>query len=165
MFSIFVLILLYFFSVFFILRLIVPFYGFFKARLPHKIPSYFEEKIRILNNESDSDKEFVYNCYSFITSKYYGNKVKTFIDFSYAFQDIFSHKDGYLPCTVQNELLRIMLIRSGRFQEKDIRIAVTFFDFFIHQYLLVKVQSDWIPVDPWSHFLGRKFGEKPELFG
>jgi hypothetical protein len=42
---------------------------------------------------------------------------------------------------------------------------VTPFNFFIHQYLRVHVDGEWMDVDPWSAFLGVPLGKKSSIIG
>ncbi len=146
-------------------RLIIPYLGFKRTKLPPQIPPELFGTIRTLNQSSKDNLDFLKNSYNFVTSKYYGDKLMTFTKFWYLFKEVFSSKPGYLPCTLQNHILRLMLVKSGRFNESEIEIVVVPFNLIIHQYLEVKIDDNRIKVDPWSKSLGKPFGERSFLFG
>jgi hypothetical protein len=159
------IIVLYFFFVFVVLRFLVPFLGFKKAPLPKTLPADFEQAIDELNKKSKTNEEFLHNAYDFITKKYHGARMRTLTDWEYSFKHPFSHKPGYIPCTIHNYLLRILLVKSNRFSDDDIKTQVVFFNFFIHQYLKVKINNTWVAVDPNSRYQGVAFGKHAVLFG
>ena len=152
------ILLFYIIFVFFDLRLLVPYLGFGKDAIPQQIPHEVLEEIEKIDKEATSNKEFLKRSYEYITSHFHGDRFKTIYQGFYAFRPLFSHKKGYLPCTLQNQLLRIMLIKSGRFHSSDIQMKVTVVDFFIHQYMEVYVDNEWLSVDPWGKALGIPFG-------
>tara|TARA_Y100000310_G_scaffold16508_1_gene16443 strand:+ start:247 stop:690 length:444 start_codon:yes stop_codon:yes gene_type:complete len=66
------------------------------------------------------------------------------------------------PSTIQNYMLKLMLIKSGRFTEDDIKVVNTRCGNILrtpHQYLQVKVDDRWINVDVWDMEKPHKFGE------
>jgi hypothetical protein len=159
------LVLTYVFAVWIGIRLVVPHLGFKRERLPSIISNELEQRIRQLNQESSNNLEFLKKSYGFITHTYRGSRVRTVTNFWKAFQDPLNMKPGFMPCTGQNYFLRLMLIKSGRFTEQDIQIRIAPLNFFIHQYLRIKVDGNWIDVDPWSVFLGVPLGGKCSLLG
>jgi hypothetical protein len=159
------LILLYLFLVFFVTRLIVPHLGFKKEVIPATIPDNIQTKITELSRMAKTDAEFLNLVYEFVTTTYRGSRLKTLTQFWRAFGDMYNKQPGFLPCTGQNFLVRTFLVKSDRFSEADIQVVTTFHNFFIHQYLKVKVNNEWVAVDPWSHFLGVPLGKKSAFFG
>lgn len=158
------IILLYILLVFVGVRLVVPYYGFGQSRVPQEIPDGFQKEIEHLNTISKSDKSFLQNAYNFLNQQFYGSRFEIFSKWQFAFDDIYAHKKGFLPCTVYNQLLKIMLVKSGRFTEDDIKTEVVFLNFFIHQYLKVYVDNTWIFVDPTYAKMGVPFGKRAFLF-
>ena len=153
-------------TVFWVLaRLVVPHFGFTKKSLPSRLPESFSEIIEQINAESKDAFEFLKKSYDFITSRYQGSRMKTVTNFWVAFENPLNHKPGFMPCTGQNYLLRVMLIESGRFKDSDIELRVVPLNLCIHQYLRVKVAGKIIDVDPWSAFLGVPFGKKSAFIG
>jgi hypothetical protein len=155
----------YAFFVYVVLRLFVPNLGFRKKPLPDKIPDDLLAVIHQIESESKSNLDFLQKAFEFITKTYTGARMKSVTNFWIAFEEPINHKSGFMPCTSQNYLLRLILIKSGRFTEADTKIKVVPFNFFIHQYLKVRIDNKWIDVDPWSAFLGLPFGKRSFLFG
>jgi len=147
------------------IRLIVPYFGYRKDQLPQEIPPVLEQLIQQFSNDSANDFDFLEKTYEYITSKYKGSRIKTITNFWRAFQNPVNAKAGFLPCNSQNYLLRLMLVKSGRFTENHIQVRVVPLNFFIHQYLRVNIDGQWINVDPWSRFLNIKLGGRSILIG
>jgi hypothetical protein len=156
---------IYLIFVWVILRLAVPYLGFFKTPVPEDIPLVLQKRINDWNRDAIDDRQFLTFVYEYITQTYTGSRIKTITHFWTAFQDPLQARTGFLPCTAQNFLLRTILIKSNRFTESDIQVKVIPLNFFIHQYLRVRIGSEVIDVDPWSHFLGVKLGEKSAILG
>jgi hypothetical protein len=148
-----------------ILRLIVPHLGFRRRPLPDTLPQDFEAMLHKLSIESSNNRDFLAKSYDYVTSHYKGSRIRTLANFWVAFQEPVNHPPGFLPCTSQNHLLRLMLVKSKRFQESDIEVKVIPLNLFIHQYLRVHVDGEWIDVDPWSAFRGIPLGKKSAFIG
>ena len=157
--------LAYIFLVWIGTRLIVPHLGFGRDLLPSAIPPELEQRIRQLDRESTHNLDFLKKAYGFVTQTYTGSRIKTITNFWKAFRDPLHLKPGFMPCNGQNYLLRLMLIKSRRFNEEDIQVKVVPLNLFIHQYLRVNIDGHWIDVDPWSAFLGLPFGRRSALIG
>ncbi len=164
MIGILIILIAYLLFVFVILRLFVPNLGFKKSPLTSSIPEDLENQIKKMNMQAKDDLDFLRQTYEYITGRYYGRRVETILMFWYAFETVLEYKPGYLPCTSLNYLIRIFLIKSGRFTEDDIKIKTVPLNLFIHQYLEVKVNGEWIFIDPWSAHLGIPFGKHSFLF-
>ena len=155
----------YFVVVWIVIRLLVPHLGFNKSPLPEFLPQDFSAVIKQIDEESSDNFDFLQKVYEFVTSRYKGDRFKTVTNFWVAFEEPINHKRGFMPCTGQNYLTRLMLVKSGRFKDADIEIKVFPLNFFIHQYLRVRVDGRWVDVDPWSSFLGLSLGQKISLIG
>jgi len=147
------------------LHMIVPHLGFRKKPIPKKLPKELANQIYKLKATTDSDLEYVRACYKYITDHFYCGRLETLTKVQYTFHDVFDHVTGHLPCTLQNYLLRIMLIKSGRFRDEDIELETVPFNMIIHQVAKVKVNNKWIYVDPGGSNLGKEFGEAAKWFG
>ncbi len=145
-------------------RLVVPHFGFKKKPLPDIIPVDFSALIQRLNVESKDNSDFLKKCYEFVTSRYIGSRTKTVTRFWIAFEEPINHRPGFMPCTGQNYLLRLVLVKSGRFSDAEVAVKVTPLNFFLHQYLKVKVVDSWVNMNPWSSFLGVPRGMKISFF-
>jgi hypothetical protein len=160
----FIVIIAYLVFVYVILRIIIPNSGFKKSSLPKVIPQEFAMKIHEINTNSKDYFDYLQEAFNYITTTFYGKRLETIFLFRYAFEDVYKYKPGYLPCTSLNYLVRIFLIKSGRFIEEDIKVKTVPLNFFIHQYLQVKVDGKWIDVDPWSAHLEIPLGKHSFLF-
>jgi len=69
-----------------------------------------------------------------------------------------------LACSEQNSVLVLLLLRSLRFKESEIRRKTTFLNGLLHQYLCVYVNGSWIDVDPWCAEFKIRFGMHGWLF-
>ena len=147
------------------LRLVVPHLGFRKEPLPETIPQNFEARIKKIGQESQDNFDFLKRAYAFVTTTYTGGRIRTITNFWVAFEDPVNHAPGFLPCNAQNYLLRLILVKSGRFQDSDIEVRTIPLNIFIHQYLRVQVDGRTIDVDPWSSFLGIPIGKKSAYIG
>jgi len=63
------------------------------------------------------------------------------------------------PSTIQNYMLKLILIKSGRFIESDIVIINTYCVITPHQYLKVRLDKEWVNVDLWDREKPHEFGE------
>ncbi len=154
----------YILFVFVFLRLVIPGMGFRPSPLPRRIPGWLSEEIERLSREYPSKHAFLRASYQYLTRNYQGGRMKTILLFWHLFYSPFRIRSGYIPCTTHNLLLRLMLIRSGKFREEDIRTQVVFLNFSLHQYLKVRIGSRLIFVDPNSHYLGVPFGSRAIFF-
>lgn len=146
-------------------RLFVPYLGFKRVPIPRVLPEDIRQVIERLDKDSSNNEMYLRKAYDYVTTHYYGSRVKTVTHFWYAFKNPLTSKDGFMYCMQQNYLLRTLLIGSGRFTEDDIKIFVRPFNFFIHQYLRVKLNPKWVNVDPWVRSVGIPFGSKHPFIG
>jgi len=149
----------YVFFMFFLVRLFVPYLGFWKEPVPDRLPVSLERKIPSFRNKSK--KVLVDSVYRLLSDKYYGRHLLVWVNFDLLFtrdwNKVWSHS-GYLPCTQINQLFRIILVKSG-FSDDDIRFRITWSGGLIHQYLQVRLGGGWKTVDIWAAGYGKKLGE------
>lgn len=146
-------------------RIIVPNLGFRKRALPDLLPENFAQILKRLDLESLDNLDFLQHSYAYIIAQYNGSRIQTITKFWRAYKNPLTQKPGFMHCTNQNYLLRLMLVKSGRFIESDIKVRIVPLNLFIHQYLEVRIGAQWIVVDPWSAFLKVPFGKHAFLFG
>ncbi|NQU97978.1 hypothetical protein HQ533_00785 [Candidatus Woesearchaeota archaeon] len=161
-----ILIALYIFIISFLSRIFIPNLHFWRSPIPDRIPMSMQEEINRIKKKSKTKHDFLKNTFAFLTSKYKGEKVKTYSKLYLLWKplDYIWRKKGFLHCCRQNHLMRIFLIKSGMFTEEDIRLKHITLCINIHQYIEVRTEKGWIPVDTWTHAFGTKFGEKPPLW-
>ncbi len=129
---------------------------FSKLPIPEKLPAEMERHVAALQR-TKGRRECLEQAYRIITSRYEGRKLETYLKLPRAFtkrlEKIWT-RTGYLHCHQQNYLLRVLLVKSGKFSEEDVRQKLTLYVISPHQYLQVnlgtKSKPDWIDVDPWA---------------
>ena len=157
--SIFVAYLLLFFV---LSRLLVPYLNS-KISIPKRIPTDMQKIIKNLKKQSKNKKDFLEKTYKYLSKKYYGKNGEMFKDLTCLFQNTDNawKTNGFMPCNIQNQILIIFLIKSGFFKKDDIKKNHIFYEGSIHQYLKIKLNNKWIPVDIWkAGYYGVKMGDK-----
>lgn len=142
---------------------IFPYYSYFSIKSDFVIPKFLSSDIQKINRTSGSNLEYLKNIYNFLTKKYYGDRIGSVLAINKSFKNTVERENGLLPCNIFNELFRSILIESGRFDTQDIKRVIVPLNFFIHQYLKVKVYGNWVNIDPTYNKMGVKFGEKAIL--
>ncbi|MCX6762092.1 MAG: hypothetical protein NTY33_04635 [Candidatus Moranbacteria bacterium] len=135
---------------------------FSKTSLPDVLPDDLQKVILELKKSRDQ-KECLEKVYALLTAKYHGERLKTYTKLFQLFRkDIFWlwNRIGYLHCTNINYVARILLVKSGFFEESDICLKWTLVWYVSpHQYLEVEVGDQWIVVDIWANAFGIEFGD------
>jgi hypothetical protein len=151
----------YLIFIFFMTRLWIPHMGFHKDELPAHIPLGMQKEIERLRSHAENKEDFLVKSLELLTTRYSGAMLRTITQLDLLFKDIdwvWKHR-GFVHCTQQNLMLRIFLVRSGYFSDDDIRLRHTFFWLDIHQYMQLKLNGQWVNVDPWATFRGKPIGE------
>ena len=134
---------------------------FNKTKLPNNIPNELKEIIKQVN-QSKNQEEALKKAYHILTKRFYGKKFVTYLLFHRLFykdpQRLWDNK-GFLHCTNFNYLIRIILVNSKFFKEKDIQLKWTFIFISPHQYLLVNLNNKKITLDAWAANYDIKFGD------
>ncbi|NQV09054.1 hypothetical protein HQ529_04340 [Candidatus Woesearchaeota archaeon] len=126
-------------------------------RIPEELEQEIEELKRLRNK-----KECLRKAYDVLTSKFYGERIKTYTRaYELFILDIHKlwHRKGFMHCTHLNEMMRFLLVGSGFFKDKDIKKKWTILGYFSpHEYLKIKL-DDWMNVDIWAQHYGIRFGD------
>ena len=134
---------------------------FSKKPLPKKLPADLETDI--LELKKLKTKELcLKRAYNVITKKYVGKRVQTYTRLHQLFiydPKIIWKKKGFLHCTNQNYLIRILLVRSGKFSEKDIELKLTHIWGSPHQYLRINLGNKTMDIDCWAKTFGVPYGQ------
>ena len=130
--------------------------------LDEEIPLDLWEKIED-NSKSKSDLDYIKYSYYEIGNKY-TSEPRYYLRESYSKfweTNVTEIWEGTAdrPSSVQNYMLKLVLIKSGRFSEEDIISVNTYCGITPHQYLKVRVDNEWIDVDVWDKEQPHKFGE------
>lgn len=131
-----------------------------KRPIPKDLPQEIRDVVEKLRR-CKTKEECLKKAYDIITQRFYGERIKTYLRLPEAFISDPSKlwkKKGFLHCTNQNYLLRILLVKSSHFKDEDIEQKLTHIFGSPHQYLRIKVGKKHVNVDPWSHHYGVKFG-------
>ncbi|EKD29428.1 MAG: hypothetical protein ACD_78C00417G0006 [uncultured bacterium (gcode 4)] len=138
-----------------------------KTQVPDALPRDMQAVVDGLK-KSKNQEECLKKTYDILNTKYRGYRVKTYTRlFELFITDIIKlwSRNGFLHCTNINYVMRILLLKSGRFQESDIRLKWTLIWYVSpHQYLQVRVNGKWIDVDIWAHAYGIQFGDHAHGF-
>ncbi len=158
---------IYIFVIFILSRLVIPHLGFKDEKMPERIPQSMIDKINQLKSQSKSQEEFLKLSYDYLGSKFITGRFNTILKFNYLFKSIEQSWgiEGFMPCTISNYILKIFLIKSGWFKEKDIKRRHVFLNFILHQYLQVKVNDKWLDVDVGEKQRDMPIGKYLKLFG
>ncbi len=164
-----VIIAIYFFLVFVGLRLVVPFMGFGRFRLPHEIPQEIKNKIVALENSAADQSQYLEAAYNLVISKWHAGRMNTVLLAPLAFRTNLLkiwNAPGFAHCNTQNYMLFVLLAGSKYFTDTDVLPRCVMFNLFIHQYLKVKVGERIVDVDPaGASIRGLPLGTHIEWFG
>jgi len=140
---------------------------FGKTKLPDKIPSGMEDvidELKILG----AKEECLKRVYDILSEKYEGRRYLTYLKISSVFRkdaNGFWKKQGFMHCTNINYLARILLVKSGKFSEDDIKLRWTLiWGVSPHQYLQVNIGDKWIKIDIWARPYDIKYGDNAHGF-
>jgi len=165
--SIIYIVLLYVVIIFILSRFFIPHLKFWPERLPDNIPGEMELIINQLKAKANSPMNFLKLSYEYIGDKYRSERFNTILKFHYLFKDLNEvwRLPGYMPCTQSNCLMKIFLVRSGFFKESDIKTRHVFVNFVPHQYLKVRIGSEWFDIDVGEKQRGMPIGKHLKYFG
>lgn len=131
------------------------------------LPNFlFKERLRksksikkiVRNLKSPNKEETLKNIYHYANKYFKGNPYQYYhLDGLFKLQNypinrlLFLHKKEFFWCYTQIKVIANLLINTGQFLRKDIKIEKTLsMPFFtLHQYLIVKIGKKKIKVDPF----------------
>jgi len=126
---------------------------FKKLLIPKEIPKELSLKIKEFSRGKNKEK-FLKKSFLYIVSKYRGNRFNLIFRFDKLFKNNLNYivnNKGYMHCTTMNFLLRVMAVKSGLFNERDVRLRLANTWYIAqHQYLEVKLGKKKIALDPWN---------------
>lgn len=140
----------------------VPFF-FFKAPLTKITNQNLQKTINQLK-QAPSAEAATKQALEILKAKYDSGTVRTYFFFWMATQsdpNVLWDRKGFMHCTQQNHLLRLLLVKSEQVEERDIRLGYSLIWYIsIHQYLKITLEKDrTVGVDPWSYGRGAKWNE------
>lgn len=142
-------------------------YLFGKTSLPKDIDSSTSQVLNELQNVTNREL-YLKDAYSLVSKRFEGGRVKTFSRiwqlFSVSIEDLIN-RSGFMHCTNQNYVLTNILVKSGLFDEKDIKPRWTLVWYCTpHQYLQVTIGKETYTVDCWARHYGIPFGSYAKGF-
>lgn len=159
---------IYLIGMFIVLRLIVPFMGFRRYKVPTELPYEYLSTIKDLESRSNTQEEYLNNAYNFVLSRWNSEKFKTVTLLPKIFRTDLKriwNEPGYLHCNTMNFILQTILVNSKFFKPDDVKVRHTILNFVQHQYLSVRVANKWIDVDPaGSSIRNLPLGKRAGLF-
>ncbi|MCK5021759.1 MAG: hypothetical protein KAR54_00730 [Candidatus Pacebacteria bacterium] len=125
-----------------------------------------EEMQKIIGElkQSKNKLDCLHKAYDALTAKHRGYRYATITHFSNLFiknpNELWDKREKIL-CTNLNHLLKILLVGSGFFMDKDVKKKWTSVGYTSpHQYLRVKINDNqYINVDVWGKANGIEFGD------
>jgi hypothetical protein len=134
-----------------------------KRPIPKRLPEGMIDALKILKDSKDK-LDCLKHAFEIISGRYRGGRLKTYFALPALYEtDIEKlwNTKGFLHCTHQNYLLRLLLVKSGFFKDDDVILEKTLtYHFSPHQYLRVRIyDSIWICVDPWASHFGIRTGD------
>ena len=159
----------YFFLTFAVAPLVLPHMR--KVRVPERIPGEMQAVIDRLSTENPSQIQFIRAVLDEVRRRHFVSKRQHFahpwILFRKDIKEIWEKQRGdRQACHVLNFLVKAMLVKSGRFTDKQVIGHLTFFHWNIHQYLTVATDRGLVYVDPWGYLARRTdVGEYGTGFG
>ena len=138
---------------------------FKKGRIPAKLPKEMEDEVKKLK-KTKSKLECLREAFNFVSKRLVRKKHQAILKYPRLFVTNvynlweFTKKDKILHCCQMNYLLRILLIKSGKFKEREIGLVnCIHVCFMYHQYMKIKINHDWVNVDLWFHPYGVPLGK------
>ncbi|NQU79099.1 hypothetical protein HQ545_04995 [Candidatus Woesearchaeota archaeon] len=136
---------------------------FTRSKIPDELPKSMEDVIKELQG-CKTKRLCVKKAYSILSKKYRGYRLLTYLRFFNLFEPNINRiwaRTGFLHCVTLNYLMRILLVRSGLFDEGDIRIRWTLVWYISpHQYLNIRLDKNKsINIDLWAKAYHIGFGD------
>ena len=163
----------YFFVVFVLLRLTVPFMGFNGFTPPKELPGQVRDAVAYLESKATDQQSYLQAVYDLVMKKTLDQwrhsrfKAATRIR-RLAVKDlkeIWLTQD-FIYCGPINFVVFVLLVKSKYFTDKDIKVKHVFLNFVPHQYLQVKVGKKWVDVDPAGSGIRKQpLGTHASFFG
>ncbi len=134
----------------------------FIHKIPRKLPVEIEQAITVLK-KTKSKEACLKKAYSILNTKFTGKLfffITHFPSFFLINLDTIWNRKKVLNCNVMNYLLRLLLIKSGKFKEKDLKNKWTMIKYISpHQYLQVNLGKKKVFIDLWGSSYNTPFGQ------
>ncbi len=135
----------------------------YRRNIPDRIPGGMQHEIDKLKR-SKSKEACLRKAYDIMTKRYIGYRMMTYVALPNLFRkdlDWLWNRAKYVQCTGMNYIMRVLLVKSGFFTDKDIEFRWTMIWYISpHQYMKVRVDDKkTITLDIWNWAFGKGYGE------
>lgn len=163
----------YFFTMFVLLRFLAPFMGFKQYQSKIQVTPEIRNTISELENKFGGQKVYLQAVYNLVLDKtlyqWKHTRFKAAVRLRRLFlkdlKEIWNTQD-FVYCNGINFVTYALLVNSKFFTTKDVKVRHVFLNFVLHQYLQVKVGSEWVDVDPaGAGIRGFGLGHHASFFG
>ncbi|MDE2311661.1 MAG: hypothetical protein KGJ93_01030 [Patescibacteria group bacterium] len=145
----------YIFLVYVASRFVVPFMGWAGFKPATDVPPELQPVIQDLENKTFDQYTYLQAVFDLIMQKNFKQwnhtRFQAAIRLPRAFvkdlSEIWNTQD-FIYCTGMNYLAAALLVNGKYFKPQDIKVRHVFVNFFIHQYLQVRVGEKWVDFDP-----------------
>lgn len=140
----------------------------FKKDLPTSLPKSLKIEVDKVA-KTKTKRQAAKLAYKIVTDKYYGHRAETYFNVKKLLQTDVNKiwaESGFYQCTTQNYLIRLLLVKSGKFKDSEVEQKLTLIWYIgPHQYLKVWLDKDnHVYLDPWSKVYRVPFGQRAHGF-
>jgi hypothetical protein len=141
---------------------------FYKEPIPKIRNKGLAAAINKLSKQKDN-KYAVEQALEILAKKYKSKRFSTYIFFYKIFENNPNKlwtRTGFMHCNQQNFLLRLLLVKSGKVEDSEIKFGYSMIWYMsLHQYLKIKVGDIYLAADPWNYSRGAALGKYASGFG
>lgn len=147
----------------------------------HLVPNYFEkesipnitdpdllEEIQNIKRQPTAYQAIQY-AMELLSHKYQSLRFKSFSRFWRIHEkdpNKLWKRTGFLHCTQQNYLLRVLLVKGNKIQDENIKLGYSLvWNVSPHQFLIVKYKGENLALDPWNYDRGAHIDAYAAGFG
>jgi|FLOH01.1.fsa_nt_gi hypothetical protein len=143
-------------------RLLVPHMCFWQTKMDKEIPKSMMDEINKLKKGVKTKYEFLKKSYEYFDKRNRGGTFEVMFFIWRAWEPLAKSwpRLGFLHCTNLTYLQKVFLVKSGFFEEKDIKTHTMFYNFFTHNYLEAKTEKGWVVADVAISYIGVPFAHK-----
>ena len=140
--------------IFLIIIVFIALMGITNISLKGEIPQDITQISQDLKDKSKTKLELAKEVYMFINQSY-TSPIRQYLKepekvIITSVNDAWGAKGGYAPSHIQNQMAKIMLLETGKFQESDFRIEQGWCEISPHSILFVRInESTEIAIDTW----------------
>lgn len=135
----------------------------YRVPIPKELPKDMQKVVNELKR-TKSKQACLKKAYDVLTKKFVGYHLRTLLRLNELWWTDINriwNRNGFQLCNNMNFALRVVLIKSGKFTESDIKFRGSMIWFISpHQYVQVRVsKSKWVNIDIWGATNNVPFGK------